>query len=187
MFFCLGFSAFTVILHIVPHATDIGISAFSAANILAVMGVLIILGRIVLGSVTDRIGARQTFIIGFIIFSVCLFCMVYARELWALYILVAFVGLAHGGMGASEGPLTVDIFGLRSLGVILGIVALGFTFGGAFGPLITGLIFDITGNYDLAFILCVVLSVVGLILTLLVKKEIPKYKFIALFSVIFNH
>ena len=56
IYFCFGFNAVAISLHVVPHATDLGISIFSAAAILSTIGGMSIAGRIVIGSVVDRIG-----------------------------------------------------------------------------------------------------------------------------------
>ncbi len=174
VFFFFGFCAFVVLLHMVPHATDMGISAVTAANILALWGGLMILGRIVLGSIADKIGARQIFIFGFVIFSVCLFFLANAKDLWSLYILSVLMAFAQGGMGACESILTAEVFGLKALGIILGALCVGFTLGAGIGPLIAGYIFDISGKYDMAFILTAILCIVGLISTLLIKTDISR-------------
>jgi len=179
MFLCFGFFMFAVIVHIVPHATDLGISAVSAANILATIGGLAIVGRVVLGSAADRIGNRRVFIIGFILLSAALFWLVPAREVWMLYLFAAVFGFAHGGVGASESPLVARLFGLSSHGLILGVTSLGFTTGAAVGPFLAGYIFDVTGSYQVAFLVCAAIGIVGLILTSLltpIKGERGKTK-----------
>ena len=45
IFFCVGFAAFAIMVHIVPHATKLGISAVTAANILAINGGIGIIGN----------------------------------------------------------------------------------------------------------------------------------------------
>jgi MFS family permease len=168
MFFCLGFCVYTIMAHIVPHATDLGISFTTAANILAAIGGLSIAGRIVLGSAADRFGNKWVFIIGFILMAVTLFWLVPAKELWALYLFAVVFGFAFGGCVTSESPLVAGLFGLSSHGLILGVInLLGFTFGAAVGPLIAGYIFDMNNSYQLAFIICAATGVVGLILTVL--------------------
>ena len=84
-----------------------------------------------------------------------------------LYLFAAVFGFAHGGVGASESPLVARLFGLSSHGLILGVASLGFTTGAAVGPFLTGYIFDVTGSYRVAFLACVAISIVGLILTTL--------------------
>jgi MFS family permease len=167
MFFCFGFCVFSIIVHIVPHAIDLGIPSISAANILATIGGLSILGRVVLGSAADRIGNRQAFIIGFILMSAALFWMLLAKEVWGLYLFAIIFGFAFGGCGASESPLVAGLFGLKSHGLILGVITFGFCMGAAVGPFLAGYIFDVADSYQVAFLVCAATSVIGLILTLL--------------------
>jgi MFS family permease len=170
MFFCFGFSVYTIVAHIVLDATGLGISPVSAANILATIGGLSIVGRIALGSAADRFGNRLVFIIGFILMAAALFWLVPNKEVWGLYLFAAVFGFAFGGCATSESPLVAGLFGLSSHGLILGVInLLGFTFGAAVGPLIGGYIFDITSSYQLAFIVCGAVSIVGLILSALLS------------------
>jgi len=69
----------------------------------------------------------------------------------------------------SQAPLLARLFGLGSHGLIFGVVDFGFIVGSAVGALVTGYIFDITGSYQIAFFICAILSVVGLILTLVLR------------------
>ncbi|MFC1861198.1 MFS transporter, partial [Chloroflexota bacterium] len=132
MEFSLGFCAYTVMVHIVPHATDLGISAASAANILATVSGLAIVGRIMAGGAGDKIGNRQVFIMGFILISAALFCMVPAREPWMLFLFAAIIGFAWS-TGVLGSPLVADLFGLKSHGLILGVINSGYSIGAAIG------------------------------------------------------
>jgi len=169
MLLCFGYCVFAIMVHIVPHATDLRISAGGAANILAAVGGLTIVGNVVLGSAGDRIGNRQVFIIGFILVSAALFWLVPATEVWMLYLFAVVFGFAHGGCATSESPLVARLFGLSSHGLIFGVAGIGFTIGAAVGPLLTGYIFDVTGSYQLAFLVCACISIVGLVLTALLR------------------
>jgi MFS family permease len=170
MFFCFGFCVYTIMAHIVLHAIGLGISSTSAANILAAIGGISIVGRIVLGSAGDRFGNRRVFIIGFILMAAALLWLVPSKEAWGLYLFAVVFGFAFGGCVTSESPLVAGLFGLSSHGLILGTINLpGFTFGAAVGPFIAGHISDITGSYQLAFIVCAAMSVAGLILTVLLR------------------
>jgi MFS family permease len=169
MMFCFGFAVFAVVVHLVPHATDLGIAAVIAALILAVSGGLDIIGRLGLGSASDAIGNRQIYIISFIVLAAALFLVIPAEKAWMLFLFAAAVGLAHGGMGAAEAPLVAEHFGLSSHGLILGVIALGFTIGGAVGPSAAGYLYDSTGNYRIAFGVCAGAAVIGLILSLLLR------------------
>jgi len=169
MFFCLGFCVFAIMVHIVPHAIDLGISAISAANILASMNGISILGNFGLGSFGDRIGSRWIFIIGLIMVSAALFWLVPAREVWMLYLFAVVFGIALGGLAASESPLVAGLFGLSSHGLIFAVIGLGFTSGATIGPFLTGYIFDLTGSYQVAFLVCATLAVVGFMLAAILR------------------
>ena len=167
MFFCFGFNMFALMVHLVPHVSGVGFSAITAANILAVIGGLMIAGRLVLGSAGDRLGNRPIFLIGFILLSADIMWLVSAKEIWTFYLCAAVFGFANGGMGTSESPLVAELFGLNSHGLILAITGGGFTIGAAVGPFVAGYLFDIAGNYRLAFLICAAISILGLILTIL--------------------
>ncbi len=179
MFFCFGFALFVIMVHIVPHATELGISAASAATVLATIGGLAIIGRVTLGSAGDRIGNRQVFIIGFILMSAALFWLTPATQMWRLYLFAVVFGFAHGGLGASESPLIARLFGLSSHGVIFGVTSLSFTIGAALGPFLAGYVFDLTGSYQVAFLVSAAIAITGLILALFltpIKGERGKSK-----------
>ena len=167
MFFCFGFNMFALMVHSVPHASELGFPAVTAANILAAISGSMIVGRLVLGGVADRFGNRLIFIFGFILVSAAMLWLVPARKIWTLYLFAAVFGFANGGMGTSESPLVADLFGLNSHGLILAIMGAGFLIGSAVGPFVAGYLFDIAGNYRGAFLVCAAISIIGLILTLL--------------------
>jgi MFS family permease len=170
IFFCVGFATFAITVHIVPHAIKLGISAVTAANILAINGGIGIIGNFVLGGIIgDRIGNRKAFLIGAVLLAASCFWLVPTQEVWMLYLIAVAFGIGLGGIGTSESPLIARLFGLSSHGLIYGVVGLSWTFGGAVGPVVTGYLCDVNGNYQLAFLLCAVIAVLGLILLVILK------------------
>lgn len=169
MCICSAFIMFAVIVHIVAHAIDLGASAISAANILVAVGIADIAGRVVMGIAADRIGNKYAFIIGFALISLALFGLGVAKEVWMLYLFAIIYGFAYSDMGTSISPLLARLFGLRSHGLIYGLVSVGTSIGSSIGPLFAGYMFDISGNYDSAFLACASIALVGLVLTVLLK------------------
>ena len=170
MIFCLGFCIFAIMVHMAPHVTDLGFAQTTAANIMATIGAVCIAGRVLFGKALDRIGSRKGFIIGFAVLGLSLFLVASAGTLSMLYLFAVLFGFAFGACVTCESPLVADLFGLRSHGLLLGIVACGFTFGGGMGPFVTGYIFDLTGKYQAAFLLCGVVSCAGLLLARVLKQ-----------------
>jgi len=171
MIFSLGFCVFAIMVHIAPHAAETGISTTGAANILATLGGASILGKVLLGKTADRIGNRKTFIIGFILMFAALFMVLPTEGEWMLYLFAVVYGFGFGGCIASESPIVAELFGLSSHGLILGVISFSFLLGGAFGPFLFGLIFDITGSYQWGFLACGLVSFFGLILTAILKRR----------------
>ena len=174
IFICLGLSIFSIMLHIVIHATGIGIPTGSAVSILSFVGVLNIAGRVMMGSASDRISNRRVLIIGFSIMLAALVWLQFSQELWMLYLFGAIFGFAYGASLVAESPITAELFGLSEHGVLFGIVDSGFTVGAAIGPVITGYVFDVTGSYQLAFLVITGVTMAGLLLTLLLKPVAGK-------------
>jgi len=92
------------------------------------------------------------------------------KELWAFFFFAVFLGLAFGACSTLESPMVAWLFGLASHGVILGFTSFGFSIGAAIGPLLFGYIYDVKGNYQLAFLVCAVLAIFAFILTIFIKS-----------------
>ncbi len=158
-FWLLGFSWLLISLsfhlifvHIVPYAVDMGISPMDASFILSLIGVANVLGRLVLGRLSDTVGRKSLGIISALIQAGALLWLMWARHLWMLYVFAIPFGFTFGGSSAMITALIGDIFGTRSLGAIMGILIAGFALGAAIGPAIGGYVFDVSGQYFMAFV-----------------------------------
>ena len=167
--FCVGFWRVAILVHIVPHVTDLGFSTASSANVLATIGGLSVPGTVIGGSIADRIGSRQAYLISFILLLAASFLLLQAKELWMLYLFAVIFGLGGGMVGPLHSPLLAALFGLRSHGMIFGATNVGYTIGAALGPYMAGYIFDITGSYQTAFLTCAVVGIVGFICVALLR------------------
>lgn len=162
------YTLLTIMLHIVPHATDIRISGTLAASVLSVIGGISMAGRFVIGATIDRIGSKSSMVICLVLLISALLWLQLASELWMLYLFAIVYGFSHGGLCTVISPIVAEYFGLRSHGALFGIIYFISMVGGATGPVIAGYIFDITTSYNLAFWICTASSAIalGLILSL---------------------
>jgi len=170
IFACVGFTGLSLMVHLVPHVINLGISSSVGATVLATVGGANIGGRLFLGAVADRMGTRTVYIIGFIILSMMLLWLVFITETWALFLFAVVFGFGQGGLSSVQAPMVAELFGLRSHGLIFGAAGFGAMVGGTVGPILLGYLFDINGNYHLAFITCLGVMVVGLILSLMLAR-----------------
>jgi MFS family permease len=158
-------------VHIVPDAINTGMSPRSAAYILALTGALLLAGRIVLGTIADKRGNKPIFISCFILSTIALIFISFMQAPWAFFVLAVMIGFSQGGVGSSQSPLVASLFGLKSHGLIFGSMGFGSTFGAAVGPLLAGYIFDQTGSYHWALLMCAAASLLALTFAFLIKKE----------------
>ena len=167
MQFMLFPSLMTIPVHIVIHAEDLGFDAPAAAAVLASIGAMSILGRLLLGWSIDQIGGKRGY---FICFTLLLISLLFLRHIDNPSYLFGFAliyGFAHGGFFTVVSPTLAEYFGMRAIGTIFGAVVFFGALSGAAGPLIAGWIFDSQGSYDKAFLLLATLAATGLIITFL--------------------
>ena len=93
-----------------------------------------------------------------------------------IYLFATFYGFAHGGFFTAISPIVAEYFGIRSHGVLFGLVVFSGCFGGSVGPIVAGYIFDTTGGYSPAFWIStlVALSGLGFIISLKPAEEFSK-------------
>lgn len=169
IYFCSLFGPGIIMTHIVIHATGLGILATNAANILAIVAGAGGVARFAMGIISDRVGNKSALIACLILMSSALFWLMAAKEEWMFYLFGAIFGFGWGGSITVMSPLIARLFGLISHGVILGIVIFSSTFAQAISPTLAGGIFDITGSYQIAFLIGASVSATGFILTLFLR------------------
>ena len=160
VFFCL----LTLVVHIVPHARDLGLTPATAAGVLSTIGGVSMLGRFTMGTLNDRIGGKRSLITCFIILVCGLVWLQLANGAGMLFLFAVIYGFAHGGLFTIMSPTVAELFGTASHGLLFGIVLFSGTLGGALGPLMAGHIFDLTGSYHLVFLILTAMALVGFIL-----------------------
>ena len=163
----------------------IGMTSTSAAIAVSILALFNTAGRIVAGYISDKIGRINTLSMAFIISIVGLFCLAISSQgdIVKFYIGISIVGVCFGAfMGVFPG-FTVDQFGAKNNSVNYGIMFIGFAFAGYIGPTVMKNVYASYGDYKRAFIIGIVMALVGLGLTFvyrfvnnkdLVKKELKK-------------
>ena len=160
-----------VLTHIVPHATDVGISAAEAAVVLGLTGSISIPGRLIMGGVSDRTGRKVSAITCALLQVGAMIWLAWAQDLWMLYLFAVVYGFAYGGFDSPVTALISDTFGPRSLGVIMGMLVVGWGIGAAIGPAVGGLIFDVSKSYFTAFLIGALVMLVATLFVALTKRE----------------
>jgi MFS family permease len=149
--FLLGGLALMVSVHVVPFARDRGLGLAAASLALTAYGLGAVTGRLAAGAVSDRLGAHTTLRIGFVLQLTALGSLLWVSSREALMLALAVFG---AGFAASDTMVTrviPDVFGLRAIGAIMGVLTLGWRCGAAMGPAVAGFAYDVTGSYAIPF------------------------------------
>ncbi len=159
----------TMMIHIVPHGIDLGLTSGNAAKVLSTLGAMSIAGRFLMGIAGDRMGNIKAMFICFIFLFSGLTWLQFADNMWMLLIFAVIHGFAHGGVFSVISPILAELFGTVSHGLIFGIMAFISSIGGFIGPVMAGYAFDSVGSYSIAFMALAVMSFTGLIFSLTLK------------------
>lgn len=158
----------------------IGMTPATAAIAVSVLALFNTGGRIVAGYISDKIGRINTLSMAFVISIVGLFLLSTSvqGDVTKFYIGISIIGVCFGAfMGVFPG-FTVDQFGPKNNSVNYGIMFIGFAFAGYIGPTVLKNVYAADGNYTRAFIIGVIMAVVGLGLTFVYrivnKREVEK-------------
>jgi MFS family permease len=155
---------YAVQVHQTKYLVEIGFSPTDAAWALGLVSMAGIPGQIALGHLSDRIGREWVWTVGSLGFVVCcaaLLALGRAPTPTLLGVMVGAQGFLGYGYTSVIGAIGAEIFQGRHYGTIFGTLMLAAIGGGAAGPWLTGILYDVTGGYALAFWICIGCSVLS--------------------------
>jgi len=153
---------FAPLVHLVPLARGLGVDPLVAATLVSALGMAGIVGRLVMGSLSDRIGRRSAIGIGLVLQILAFLGFAVAGSLPALYAASIAFGFSYGAVASLFPAIVADFFGREQAGSLVGLL---FAMSGsmaALGPLGAGFIYDRTGSYGPAWVASAALNVVAL-------------------------
>jgi MFS family permease len=155
-YFCGLYGWYAVQVHQTKYLLDIGFNPGVAAWALGMVSLLGIPGQILLGHLSDRVGREWIWTASCLGFAICFAALIglaHAPTLTLLYVMVAAQGALGYGVTSIMGAVVVEIFEGKHYGSIFGTLMLAALAGGAAGPLVTGILHDIYGDYTAAFVI----------------------------------
>ncbi|MCO8053780.1 MFS transporter [Acinetobacter towneri] len=171
-FFVCGFQVVFIGIHLPSYLIDHGFNATTGTVFLALVGLFNIVGTYTAGWLGGRYskphllmwlyGLRSIAIIAFLILPL---------SIWTIY---AF-GIIMGLLWLSTVPLTngivANMFGIKYLTMLSGIVFFTHQVGSFFGGWLGGLNHDLTGNYNAIWIVSIALSAFAVLVHFWVNEE----------------
>ncbi len=149
------------IFHTVSYATICGLSPMAAVSIYSMEGVGGLAGRVVMGTLADRIGTKAMLVAGLVLQAIGAGAYLLATRLADFYTVAVVFGFAYGGTMPLYAVLARRYFGQRIMGTVLGAAAMVSSLGMALGPAIGGWIFDTYRNYTGLYLGSLVMGLVA--------------------------
>ena len=157
---------YAVQVHQTRYLIDVGISPEGAAIALGLVGMTGVLGQIVMGALSDRIGREVAWTIalsGFILTYSCLFILRNHPLEWLMFLMVGFQGFLGYGLASVFGSVPAELFSGKNYGKIFGVIGAVSNTGADIGPWATGVFFDFNHNYTAAFSVAIVLCLLSIV------------------------
>ncbi len=137
--------------------------------LIVVLSVFNAIGRVLIGSLSDKIGRSTAMLIVFALQAANMFVFSFYTTIPALIFGAALAGLAYGALFTLFPTTTADYFGVKNLGVNYGLIFTGWGIAGVVGPLLAGMVNDKTGTYSISYYVAGVLLIAAVILVRTIK------------------
>ncbi|MBW2060875.1 MAG: MFS transporter [Deltaproteobacteria bacterium] len=159
-----------IVVHQIPHLTDIGIPYQAASKVLGLMVLMSVPGRFVFGWLGDRFEKRMILFLLCMLQGVGIFIFINANTIVLLYLFVVVFGLGYGGVIPLTIALRADLFGRKNYATIAGITMTMAMVGTVAAPVFAGYLYDVSQSYNLAFYIFIGMIVLSGVLFLLIPR-----------------
>ena len=152
---------------------DLNYSQGQAANVISMVLGASIIGRLLMGWLADRYPKKYVMMLIYSLITISILLLYYASAPGVIYLFAFIFGIGLGGDYMIIPLMAAELFGVKVMGRVMGLVLTVDGLGEAFGPMLAGGLRDRTGSYTLGFTALIILSVIGTIaVAMLPRKKI---------------
>ena len=152
---------------------DLNYSQTQAANVLSMILAASIFGRLFMGWLADKIEKKYVMLLIYCLVACSIPLLHFAEVPGVIYVFAIVFGIGLGGDYMIIPLMAAELFGVRVMGRIMGIILTGDGLAEAIAPWMVGWIRDISGSYANGFSTLVVLAIVGIITVIFTPKRMP--------------
>jgi MFS family permease len=157
-----GIARYTVLVYIAVYVLAAGFPLQAGALCVGLIGGGSILGRVGSGLLSRALRDNLIVLLSFVLQGVASFALVISGNLWFVYSSAFVFGIGYGAYVPQFPLLTMRAFGMKSYGLVYGVISSGLGFGALVGPpVLGGLLSSATGNYVATFALSGAFSLVA--------------------------
>jgi sugar phosphate permease len=150
---------------------DLKYTQQEAANVLSIVLGSSIIGRLLMGWLADKIQKKYVMILIYGLVALSIPLLFVADSISIMYVFAFFFGMALGGDYMIIPLMAAELFGVKVMGRVMGIIISADGLGEAFGPMLAAHIRDRTGSYLYGFSALIVLGVIGTLAVILLPSR----------------
>jgi len=156
---------------------DLKYTQQEAANVLTILLGASIIGRLFMGWLADKIQKRYVMILIYSLVAISIPLLYAAETKGVMYLFAIIFGVALGGDYMIIPLMAAELFGVKVMGRVMGIIISVDGLGEAFAPMLAGALRDRMGSYTYGFLSLIILAVIGTIaITFLPKSKYNESK-----------
>jgi sugar phosphate permease len=150
---------------------DRGYTQGDAARIISLVLTVSIAGRLFMGWLADRIPRKYVMLIIYLLVAGAIPLLLLRPTGSTMYVFAAIFGLGLGGEYLIIPLMAAELFGVRVLGRVMGIVLTADGVAEATAPMLVGYLRDRTGSYNTGFVTLVCAALIGAIAIALLPRR----------------
>ena len=160
----------SVLVHQIPHMVEgVGLSEARAGSGVGVLVVVVIVAQLSGGWLGDRVNKRLVIFGAMWMHAAAMVIFAYAESYAGAVAFAVLHGAAWGARGTLINSIRADYFGSASYATISGFSSLLIMVGMTSGPMFSGVVFDLTGSYRIAFLTLAGLAAVASLAALMAR------------------
>lgn len=149
---------------------DLKFTQGEAANVISLVLASSIIGRLLMGWLADRFAKKYVMMLIYSLVSIAILLLYFASTPGVIYVFAFIFGIGLGGDYMIIPLMAAELFGVKVMGRVMGLILTVDGLGEAFGPILAGGLRDHSGSYAMGFTALIVLSVIGTIAVSMLPK-----------------
>ncbi len=153
---------------------DLKYSQAMAANVITLVLASSIAGRLLMGWLADRFPRKYVMLLIYVLVSAAIPLLYFVSTPGVIYVFAVAFGIAFGGDYMIIPLMAADLFGLKVMGRVMGIILTADGLAEALAPMLVGYLHRINGNYVNGFAALIGLAVIGAVAVAMLPQKLPE-------------
>jgi len=160
-----------IIQHLKLYMIDLNFTQSQAMNVMSFVLFMSLVGRVLMGVLADLMQRKYVMMIIFVIVGSSIPLLLLPDFPGRIYIFAAIFGIGLGGDYMIIPLMAGDLFGVRTLGRVMGIILVADGLAESLSPMLVGASFDATDSYKLGFTILICIALAGVFIISFIKRD----------------